>query len=123
MEISKKEYARIASRKYYHKNKEAAAIKAKLWREANKDYILQKQREDKRKRKLWAIEYLGGVCTICKNTHHPAVFEFHHMNPETKDRDPSKMLSLSLEKLQSELDKCILLCANCHRILHHEGNY
>ena len=89
----------------------------------NKEYVLQKQREDKRKRKLWAIEYLGGKCSSCGETFHPAVYEFHHTDPSTKDRDPSKMLQLSLTRLTEELDKCVLLCANCHRIEHHGDKY
>ena len=119
----KKQAMREASIKYYHANKEKAAEKAKRWRETNKDYVREKQREDKRNRKLWAIEYLGGRCTMCKNTYHPAVYEFHHIDPENKDRDPSKMLQLSLARLTEELNKCTLLCANCHRITHHGDNY
>ena len=117
-----KESARDAN-KSYHANKEACAIRSKNWREANKEYIITKQREDKRKRKLWAIGYLGGCCYGCGSTFHPAVYEFHHKDPLTKDRDPSKMLQLSLTKLTAELDKCVLLCANCHRLEHHGDKY
>ena len=119
MDEKKREYMRKASLKYYYKNKDKSAAKAKAWRERNKDYVRDKQREDKRLRKLWAIEYLGGICGSCGEKFHPAVYEFHHKDPTTKDRDPSKMLGLSLKRLQDELDKCSLLCANCHRLLHH----
>ena len=121
-EEQKQKY-RDASLKWYHSNKELAAEKAKKWRTKNKEYVLQKQGEDKRKRKLWAIEYLGGKCSSCGETFHPAVYEFHHTDPSTKDRDPSKMLQLSLTRLTEELDKCVLLCANCHRIEHHGDKY
>jgi len=114
-----KEKARAAALKYYHENKEKCAIKAKEWRAKNKEYVIQKQREDKRKRKLEAISYLGGKCFICGGEFHPAVYEFHHLDPTTKDRDPSKMLQLSWKRLSAELDKCKLLCANCHRLEHH----
>lgn len=117
------ELYRNAALKYYYTHKEQAAAKAKRWRENNKEYIKTKQREDKRARKLKAIEYLGGICNLCKQAYHPAVFEFHHKDPSTKDRDPSKMLQLSWERLTQELDKCLLLCANCHRLTHHEENY
>lgn len=115
-----KEYIRQKAREYYHKHKEQQAIKAKEWREKNKDYVRQTQRENKRKRKIEAICYLGGKCQVCGCLFHPACFEFHHKNPTLKDKDPSKMLSLSKERLYAELDKCILLCANCHRIEHHK---
>ena len=118
-----KEVNRKAALKYYNANKKQAAIRAKNWRDSNKEYIRTKQREDKRIRKLWAIEYLGGACNSCGQIYHPSVYEFHHKDPSTKDRDPSKMLSLSKEKLQQELDKCVVLCANCHRMEHHGENY
>lgn len=119
----KKQQVRQASLNWYHANKEKAAAKAKNWRSQNKEYVILTQRENKRKRKLEAIEYLGGKCSKCEQTFHPAVYEFHHLDPLTKDRDPSKMLQLSLERLKAELDKCILLCANCHRIEHHGDKY
>lgn len=109
--------------KYYHANKEVCALRAKAYKEANKEHVRTKQREDKRRRKLWAIEFLGGSCSSCGGKFHPAVYEFHHLDPETKDRDPSKMLSLSLSRLEEELKKCTLLCANCHRYTHHGDKY
>lgn len=112
-----------SSRKWYHANKSARTLAMKVWRDKNKEYVKDKQREGKRRRKLWAIDYLGGKCTECKNTFHPSIYEFHHINPITKDRDPSKMLQLSLIKLTNELDKCVLLCANCHRLEHHGDSY
>ena len=108
---------------HYYRNKEKYAEKARKWREENKEYNRTKQREDKRKRKEQAIKYLGGHCNRCKQTFHPAVYEFHHLDPATKDRDPSKMLQLSWTRLQAELDKCVLLCANCHRLTHYEEKY
>ncbi len=114
------EVARKASLRQYYKDPQKAARRAKAWRDANKDYIRQKQRETKRQRKLEAIQYLGGNCKHCGNVFHPAVYEFHHLDPTTKDRDPSKMLSLSWERIIKELDKCLLLCANCHRLEHHK---
>lgn len=119
---NKDKYAKWAL-EYYYRNKEKCAEKARLWRENNKEYRATYQREGKRKRKLEAIEYLGGKCMSCGHTFHPAIYEFHHLDPETKDRDPSKMLSLSWERLTNELNKCQLLCANCHRLAHYGDKY
>jgi predicted HNH restriction endonuclease len=119
----RKKLSYIATEKYRkavcYIDPEKAAEKARKY----KEYIRVKQRESKRKRKLEAIEYLGGKCRKCENIYHPAIYEFHHKDPITKDRDPSKMLSLSWNRLQNELDKCDLLCANCHRLVHHGDNY
>lgn len=114
---------RRSALKYYSENKEKCLAKNKKWREDNKEYIKEKQKEQKRKRKLESILYLGGKCSNCKQEFHPAIFEFHHRDPKTKEKDPSKMLSLSWKKITEELDKCDLLCANCHRLIHHRENY
>lgn len=47
------------------------------------------------------------------------VLDFHHINSETKINDIAHMIKSSSEKtLLQEIDKCVLLCANCHRELH-----
>lgn len=73
-------------------------------------------------RKIKAIEYKGGECVDCHLSHpqYPAaIFEFHHLDPNQKDTDWTKLRLTSWEKIKTELDKCVLLCANCHRIRHH----
>jgi len=120
---TQQEKTRRWAREHYHRNKDKCKARHASWYAKNKEYALEKQRIKKRERKLWAIEYLGGCCNRCGNTYHPSIYEFHHIDPTTKDRDPSKMMQLSKQKLQDELDKCILLCANCHRLEHHQENY
>lgn len=77
------------------------------------------------KRKIEAINLKGGCCEDCKlsieNSHY-SVFEFHHLDPKEKDMDWKKMRSVSRKTLNKELDKCVLLCANCHRIRHVKDN-
>ena len=72
------------------------------------------------KRKYEAILARGGKCEKCGYNKNIAVLEFHHRNPDEKEFqiDMRHFSNNSLEKLQLELDKCILLCANCHRELH-----
>lgn len=72
-----------------------------------------------RLRKLKGIAYLGNQCNHCRGVFHPSIFEFHHVNPEEKEVHPSQALQKSWENFKLELDKCILLCANCHRLVHH----
>lgn len=120
-----KERYRKYARDYYHRSKQNPEKVAKRkevrdeWYKHAKQRVLEQQRIKKRERKLKAIEYLGGLCYSCNQSFHPAVFEFHHRNPNEKDRDPSKLLSLKWERVTEELDKCELLCANCHRLVHH----
>lgn len=72
-------------------------------------------------RKIEAIKYKGGKCIDCSlelEKSHYAVFEFHHLDPKLKDYDWTKLKLHSWSKIISELDKCVLLCANCHRMRH-----
>ena len=63
-----------------------------------------------------AIEYKGGKCILCGYDKCSRALEFHHVNPEEKEFGISKDgATRSWEKVKIELDKCVLLCANCHR--------
>lgn len=84
----------------------------------NKTVCLEKQKQRKRGRKLKAIEYKGNKCYDCQTTYHESVYEFHHLDPNTKDYNPAALKSASWERFKAELDKCVMLCANCHRIRH-----
>lgn len=70
--------------------------------------------EYRRKLKVRMIAYKGGSCQICGYDKHPAALEFHHRNPADKKFKLSGN-SLKFEAVRAELDKCDLLCANCHR--------
>lgn len=64
------------------------------------------------------IEALGGACARCKGVFHRSVFDFHHVSG--KDHSVSYLISNSSpSKIAEEVSKCILLCANCHRLEHH----
>jgi hypothetical protein len=69
-------------------------------------------------RKLEAIKYKGGKCVDCNQSYHYAAFDFHHLDPGTKEFGWVKMRLISKVKMLKELDKCALLCSNCHRIRH-----
>ena len=82
----------------------------------------EKVKEYRRKKKLWAIDYLGGKCKICGYDKCASALEFHHRNPEEKEFSISKYQNSTYERLKKELDKCDLLCANCHREQHVEDD-
>lgn len=69
--------------------------------------------------KLMAVEYKGGKCNKCGYDKCIDVLEFHHKDSTQKDfAISSKGITRSWGKIKIELDKCDLLCANCHRELH-----
>lgn len=69
--------------------------------------------------KRLAIEYKGGKCEICGYNKCSDALDFHHKDPTTKDFSLSHAgLTRSLAKTLMEVDKCMLVCANCHREIH-----
>lgn len=64
------------------------------------------------------IAYKGGKCEQCGYDKSSRALEFHHVNPAEKDFTVSKILTRSIANLKEEVDKCILLCSNCHAETH-----
>ena len=97
-------------------------------RECRTQAKLQKAKDNRKNRsdsvvswrqrmKLRAIEYKGSKCQRCGYDRCVNALDFHHVNPEEKEFQISKDIH-SWERMKSELDKCVLLCSNCHRELH-----
>lgn len=70
----------------------------------------------KRRKKLMLIGF-GSKCQICGYNKCDSALEFHHLNPEEKEIAISSQIR-SWEKTKEELEKCICVCANCHREIH-----
>lgn len=88
------------------------------WREYSLSYYRRKPEIGRAKRKRsyrewkkFAISYLGGRCKVCGSLEK---LEFHHVDPDEKNNSITSMLGLSKERLVAELDKCELLCHDCH---------
>ena len=76
-----------------------------------------KRRDEKKQQ---CVDYKGGECVVCGFNKFLAALEFHHLDPKIKDQNMAKQSARNLpfEKMKKELDKCVLLCANCHRGVH-----
>jgi len=61
-----------------------------------------------------ALAFMGGKCQNCGYSRCKRALSFHHLDPTKKDFQISKASNPSWEKVQEELKKCVLLCANCH---------
>ena len=83
-----------------------------------KRYNSKKYKASRRKRawksKKYYVYLLGGCCAKCGYSQYMCSLEFHHIDPQKKIKRISKCL-LSKYKVRSEVDKCVLLCSNCHR--------
>lgn len=71
----------------------------------------------RKRTKVKLVEYKGGKCECCGYSKCVEALEFHHLDPSKKDFQISGT-SKSFDILKSEVDKCILVCANCHREIH-----
>lgn len=102
-----KEEKREYDRKWYQKNK----AKKEAWR---KSYA-------ERQRKEWLEFKKTLVCKVCGEDH-PRCLEFHHKNGSEKETAlANKSGSWSMKRKMKEIEKCVVLCANCHR-KYHAGN-
>ena len=71
------------------------------------------------KLKRTMVDYKGGSCVICGYNTYMGALEFHHLDPKQKDFNLAHMKKYTFDdKVKKELDKCILVCSNCHRELH-----
>ena len=61
---------------------------------------------------------MGGKCKVCGYNKYYGALDFHHINPNEKGFTLSKKATYNFERVKIELDKCIMLCSNCHRELH-----
>jgi 5-methylcytosine-specific restriction endonuclease McrA len=84
-----------------------------------REYLIRAVYIRRKKIRTKAVEHKGGCCKECGYSKCIDALEFHHIDPDQKDFTiSSKGYTRSWEKVKSELDKCIILCANCHRELH-----
>jgi hypothetical protein len=82
-----------------------------------------KRAVSKRRKKIrdMAVEYKGGKCILCGYNKCCEALEFHHLDLGMKEFSISQDgLTRSWGRVKKETDKCILVCANCHRELHNK---
>jgi hypothetical protein len=81
-------------------------------------YLSQATTKRRRKIKLFAIEYKGGKCVVCGYNRCVGALDLHHIKGEKKFLISTDAYLHSWEEIKRELNKCVLLCSNCHRELH-----
>jgi hypothetical protein len=100
-----KECMKARGREYYHKNR-VRQLGLALIRK-RKSYYLRRKIVNKLKNK---------PCSDCGIKYPYYVMDFDHKDKNTKLGNPSHLLSYSLERFLVEIEKCDIVCANCHRI-------
>jgi len=100
--------------------KEKYPEKLREWKKAgyirNREAIVIERRRKRHKLKAEMIELKGGKCVDCGGTFPAYAYDFHHVNG--RDMVVGNLVLLGRDALLEELNKCILLCAICHRGRH-----
>lgn len=82
-------------------------------KKAYNSYMNEYMKNRWEKRRLWAVEFLGGKCVICGST---SDLEFDHMDPQSKYKTIARLSSASNKIFKEELAKCQLLCSDHHLV-------
>ena len=75
--------------------------------------------EQRKQRWEFIIQMKGGCCNRCGVSYHYSVYDLHHQDPTQKTMSIGHdICNVSMERLLEEVEKCTLLCSNCHRLTH-----
>ena len=124
----------IKPNSYFNKNKsrydglnswcrECMKVVCKKAYPKNKQSIYNHNKKRKARNQKWFQEYKTNLsCEICGYDRCPGAIDFHHRIPTDKKANIGRLVQNgnSLKMIQEEIDKCQILCSNCHRELHYE---
>ncbi len=90
------------------------------WYQKNKERLHLKQQKKRDKKRKYVNDYKKEqACNECgKND--IRCLDFHHLDRKSRTISEIVRKTYSLVYLIEEMKKCIVLCSNCHRILHYE---
>ena len=78
------------------------------------EYLIKAVSKRRKKLKDMSIAYKGGKCHFCGYNKCQEAFDFHHLGKKSFGLGQDG-LTRSWDRTKKELDRCILVCANCHR--------
>ncbi len=79
---------------------------------------VKNSREFKRRNKLYMTEVKGvSKCELCGESR-AVCLDFHHRDPDSKSFGLGEGSAYGIETLKKEIKKCMVICSNCHRVLH-----
>lgn len=113
----RKERLKLKARRWRANN---PGYKSSQWAEAKRKYRESGKAKDRmRRHKMLLVDLFGGACQCCNEVYHYSAMDFHHVDKGSKERQVQP--DRSWQTLVREASKCILLCANCHRVYHYYG--
>ena len=119
--MNRQQYLAEYRKTYGKENVEYYRKYGSAYYQENKEKVNERKKKDRQNKKLRAIEFLGGKCYDCQlKSEYADVYDFHHLDPTQKEIGVNRILGNAWDKIKEELEKCVLLCANCHRIRHYK---
>ena len=103
-----------------YKNKEQKKAAERAGYERNKEQRQKREREKKAVAKEKWRNFKSTLSCVQCGQNHPATLDFHHIEKHPDNRSVNKLLTnRAYKQVMEEIKKCMVLCANCHRIHHH----
>ena len=94
----------------------------KKWYQVHKERLFEKRKQHHAKMREWLQQYKSKLCCVQCGESHPSWLQFHHRNREEKSFNVGKIIGgwryITIKKLESEIEKCDILCGNCHAMYH-----
>jgi hypothetical protein len=112
----------MATKLWLAQNKERMQAHQRAYYLRNTALVKARAGERTRQLRQWFKDYKATLSCIRCGENHPACLEFHHPDPAKKELEPSRLVQQkgwSRGRILVELQKCHVLCANCHRKTHH----
>ena len=95
----------------------------RAWYQSNSVKIRTRRMTRMHAAKVAFVHYKGDMCSVCGVEYdgtNACIFQFHHINPNEKEYQIGGSMSGDIESFYPELDKCVMVCSNCHWKIHSE---
>ena len=94
---------------------------SKAYYEKNRELVISKINRNKRENRKWFAEFKATKSCIECGENHPATLDFHHVIHDKDHRKVNDLVSdgHAKSRIMQEIEKCVVLCSNCHRKHHH----
>lgn len=101
-----------------YKNKEIGRLKRRIHYKNNKNSYAESVKRTRLRRREWLDQQKNKPCSECGKQYHPVAMDFHHKDRKNKLFEVNSSAILrSITALETEINKCDLLCAVCHRLI------
>lgn len=110
----------MATKEWREKNKDKIRVSRRKWYHNNKEKAYKAVKDRRQELKKWFIDIRKDLfCVVCQEEE-TCCLDFHHRDPKSKEKCVARMIldGWSKKRVLEEIDKCDVVCSNCHRKIH-----